>query len=130
MAYNPGLDFHMYFLNVSEFSDEFQFMANICVHNPSLWFLGGTKCDTCNAGNETNNSWEKYSQNMKGMIAKSSLSFIIWDLATVLLTYINRGLQRLVKGILNNSTVDSKEDYLVRYFMYPDALLNILGTWL
>lgn len=91
-------------------------------------FPGGAKCDTCNAGNATNNSWEKYSQNMKRMIAKSSLSFIIWDLATVLLTYINRGLQRLVKGILNNSTVDSKEDYLVRYFMYPDALLNILGT--
>lgn len=64
------------------------------------------------------------------MIAKSRHSFIIWGLATVLLTYINRGLQRLVEGILNNWTVDSKEDYLVRYFMYPDALLNILGTWL
>lgn len=36
------------------------------------------------------------------MIAKSRLSFIIQALATVLLTYINRGLQRLVKGILNN----------------------------
>lgn len=61
-------------------------------------------CDICDAGHIPSGvrTAEKNITNIKGIIAKLRLSLIIQGLATVLLTSVNIGLRRLVKGILNN----------------------------
>jgi len=88
-----------------EFPDGSRLTAGTPVQRPSPWFERAALRNICRAGHVPSGvrtTKKNVTKNRRGKIAKSRLSFIIWGLATVLLTYINRGLQRLVKGILNN----------------------------